>query len=148
MGCRMRPEILAKILADHIVMLMKDHMGPISQRLSALETQGSPIVLAQAAIEQRMAALEARAPEPGPPGPPGPAGLDGAPGLAGKDGAPGLSYCGVYVRGKEYDTGEIVTAGGSAFHCNRLTTAAPGSSSDWTLMVKRGQDGKDTGGRS
>ena len=133
----MRPDVLAESLA----LSVKGLLEPI---VAALERERATV----AALETRLTALEGRAPEPGPPGPPGPAGLDGAPGLAGKDGAPGLSYCGVYVRGKEYDTGEIVTAGGSAFHCNRLTTAAPGSSSDWTLMVKRGQDGRDTGGRT
>jgi hypothetical protein len=129
-----RPDVLAESLA----LAVKGFVAPLTARLA----QADAVI---AALSTRIAELEARPPVPGPAGPAGPAGTDG---IAGKNGAPGLSYCGVYVRGKQYDTGEIVTAGGSAFHCNRLTTGAPGSSPDWTLMVKRGQDGKDTGGRT
>jgi hypothetical protein len=134
----MRPEILA----EHLAGLVKGLVGPLAGRVAALETDPRLV-----AFEARLAAVEARAPEPGPPGPPGPAGRDGATGLNGKDGAPGLQYCGVYVRGKIYDTGDLVTFGGSAFACQRETTAAPESSHDWVLMVKRGRDGKDAGGR-
>jgi hypothetical protein len=132
-----RPDVLAASLA----LSVKGLVAPLQARLAQAD-------VTIAALSARIAELEARPPVPGPEGPAGPAGPAGIDGLNGKDGAPGLSYCGVYVRGKQYDTGEIVTAGGSAFHCNRLTTGAPGSSPDWTLMVKRGQDGKDTGGRT
>ena len=90
-------------------------------------------------VRERMAGLEARPPEPGPPGPPGPAGADG---INGKDGVPGLTYCGVYVEGKTYDTGAVVTWAGSAWHCNAAeTTSKPGDGSKaWTLMVKAGRD--------
>src|SRR5262245_3483332 len=87
---------------------------------------------------------------------PGPAGKDGAPGLDGldgKDGAPGppgrdglagLSYEGVYVDGKTYERGQLVTWGGSSWHCNETTTSKPGDGQKaWTLMVKRGRDGHD-----
>jgi hypothetical protein len=111
----MRPEALAESLAATIKALVE----PLAARVTE---------------------LEARAPVPGPEGPMGPAGPAG---LNGKDGAQGLTYCGVHVAGKTYDAGTIVTAGGSAFHCERETTATPGSSHDWTLMVKRGRDGKD-----
>lgn len=124
----MRPEVLAHSLA----VAVKGLLEPLVQRAAQADAT-------IAALAARVVELEAREPRQGPPGPPG---ADGAPGLNGKDGSPGLVYCGVYVRGKQYDTGELVTAGGSAFHCNRLTTAAPGTSNDWTLMVKRGQDGK------
>jgi hypothetical protein len=134
-----RPEVLAESLA----LSVKGLLEPI---VAALEMERATV----AALVARVAELEARAPVPGPMGPAGPAGAEGpagAAGLAGKDGAPGLQYCGVYVRGKTYDAGEVVTDGGSAFHCQRLTGAAPGSSPDWVLMVKRGRDGKDAGGR-
>jgi hypothetical protein len=37
-----------------------------------------------------------------------------------------------------------VTLDGSVFHCNVAeTTQRPGTGPDWTLMIKRGQDGRD-----
>jgi hypothetical protein len=90
------------------------------------------------ALRERVAVLETRPPMPGPPGDPGPPGKDGA------DGTAGLAYLGVYQDGKSYDRGELVTWAGSAWHCNEATTTKPGDSSKaWTLMVKRGRDGKD-----
>lgn len=50
---------------------------------------------------------------------------------------------GVYVDGKSYTKGDVVTWGGSQFHCNEDTTAKPETSKAWTLIVKRGRDGKD-----
>jgi hypothetical protein len=53
-------------------------------------------------------------------------------------------YLGVYQDGKPYTKGDLVTWGGSAWHCNEDTTSKPGDGSkDWTLMVKRGRDGRD-----
>jgi hypothetical protein len=83
-------------------------------------------------LRDRLATLEARAPEPGPPGPPG------------RDGAPGLEWCGVFLEGQSYDRGQLVTWAGSSWHCNEATTTKPGEGSKaWSLMVKRGRDGKD-----
>ena len=81
-----------------------------------------------------------RAPLPGPPGPEGPPGPAGRDGLDGKS----LNYVGVYVAGKTYDAGDLATDDGSVFYCARMTTARPGTSHDWQLMVKRGKDGKST----
>lgn len=93
---------------------------------------------------ERLATLEARAPQPGPPGEKGDPGAAGAPGRDGLDGKPGLEYCGVYVDGRSYDRGELVTYAGSTWHCNEPTTTKPGDGSKaWVLMVKRGRDGKD-----
>lgn len=50
---------------------------------------------------------------------------------------------GVYMPGKEYDKSAIVTCEGSAFISQCKTSARPGKSSDWRLLVKRGRDGKD-----
>ena len=141
----MRPDVLA----EHLAATIRGLLGPFGLRLAALEQRDPRGELEGLAM--RIAELEARAPVPGPAGPPGSAGrdgVDGKDGLDGKDGAPGLRYCGVHVHNKTYDTGDLVTAGGSAFHCQRTTTAAPGASPDWMLMVKRGRDGKDSGGRS
>ena len=69
--------------------------------------------------------------------------------MDGKDGAPGLRYCGVHVSGRTYDAGDLVTAGGSAWHCNGMTTTAPGDGRpDWTLMVKHGRDLRDPARRT
>lgn len=101
-------------------------------------------------LRERVAALESRAPVPGPAGKDGAPGLDGkdgAPGLTGKDGkdgTPGLDWVGVYQAGKSYERSQCVTAGGSTWHCNEPTTTAPGDGAKaWSLMVKRGRDGKD-----
>lgn len=95
-------------------------------------------------LRERVAVLEVRPSLPGPPGEPGPAGKDGTNGLDGKDGTAGLSFEGVYQEGKSYEFGHLVTWGGSSWHCNESTTTKPGDGSKaWTLMVKRGRDGKD-----
>lgn len=131
----MRPDVLA----EHLATTIRGLVGPLVLRVSALERLDNEL----AGVAARLAVLETREPLAGPPGPPGPAGADGRDGLDGKDGAPGLRYCGVHVRGKTYDTGDLVTAGGSAFFCHRTTTAAPGASGDWSLMVKRGRDARE-----
>ncbi|MFC0694717.1 hypothetical protein [Paraburkholderia humisilvae] len=61
---------------------------------------------------------------------------------------PVLIYCGVYEYGRRYDAGDVVTFGGSLWHCNAATGAKPDEHTDdavkpWTLAVKRGRDGKD-----
>lgn len=92
-------------------------------------------------IKERVAVLEAR---PQVPGPQGPTGEPGPPGKDGRDGDAQLPYLGVYQEGKEYTAGQMATWGGSMWHCNALTTSKPGEGSkDWTLMVKRGRDGRD-----
>jgi hypothetical protein len=89
-------------------------------------------------MRERLAVVETR------PSQPGPAGQDGAPGPAGADGKPGLEWCGVYVDSHPYECGQLVTWGGSTWHCNEATTTKPGEGSKaWSLMVKRGRDGKD-----
>lgn len=94
-----------------------------------------------ATLRERIAVLESRPPAVGPQGEPGPAGKDGKDGEPGK---PGMSYEGVYQEGKAYDAGQLVTWGGSSWHCNEPTDTKPGDGSKaWTLMVKRGRDGKD-----
>ena len=90
------------------------------------------------ALRERVAVVEVRPQLQGPPGEPGQPGKDGA------DGTAGLSFEGVYQDGKSYDLGNLVTWAGSSWHCNEQTTTKPGDGSKaWTLMVKRGRDGKD-----
>ena len=141
----MRPDVLAQ----HLGTTIRGLVGPMTLRVAELEAASGRTAIALdgfqtslGSLEQRIALIEARAPEPGPrgePGPPGPQGEPGAPGLDGKS----WNYVGVYVAGKTYDPSDLVTDHGSLFYCNRITTARPGQSPDWKLMVKRGQDGKD-----
>lgn len=63
-------------------------------------------------------------------------------------GLPVMIYRGVYEYGRRYEVGDVVTFGGSAWHCNAPTGAKPDEHTDdpvkpWTLAVKRGRDGKD-----
>ncbi len=51
-------------------------------------------------------------------------------------------YRGVF-REQEYEEGDTVTSGGSNWHANRITRSRPGIDDSWTLMTKRGSDGKD-----
>jgi hypothetical protein len=135
-------------LADAVVLTMKGALTPVLERLAAAETRLAALgaldgrLTTLEAVRERVAALEALEPPAGPPGPPGPAGRDG---LDGKDGTPGLRYCGVYADGRGYALGDIVTWAGSMWHCHDATTTKPGDGSPaWTLMVKRGRDGKGT----
>jgi len=179
-----------------------------------------------AIVEERLAALEKRAPEPGPAGATGERGLpgadgvgvadalvdrdgalvvtlsdgrtkslgiivgkdgnDGKNGLDGADGAPGqdgldglgfddldlihdgakgftfrwslgdrvversftvpvVTYRGTFKAGDNYTPGDLVTWGGSMWHCDEPSSDKPDAigQKSWTLAVKRGQNGKD-----
>jgi len=135
------PEAGYDDLRTRIVMLEARPPAPdvidLRERLASLERrlQDDGLTKDMAALRERVAVLEVKPVTPGPQGEPGP---------AGKDGTPGLSYEGVYQDGKEYEIGQIVTWAGSTWHCNETTTTKPGDASKaWTLMVKRGRDGKD-----
>jgi hypothetical protein len=53
-------------------------------------------------------------------------------------------YQGVFMDGKSYETGDVVTWAGSTWHANEPTSMKPGDGSKaWTLSVKKGRDGKD-----
>jgi hypothetical protein len=52
-------------------------------------------------------------------------------------------YRGVYADGAGYEPGDMVTHGGSLWHCNEATTIKPGEGALWTLAAKRGRDGRD-----
>jgi integrin beta 3 len=53
-------------------------------------------------------------------------------------------YRGVFKEGNEYHRGDVVTFGGSTWHCNNHTKDKPGETiKAWTLQTKRGRDGKD-----
>jgi len=58
---------------------------------------------------------------------------------------PVMMYQGVFKEGETYDHGDMVTWGGSLWHCDVLTRDKPGEPNvkAWTLAAKRGRDGKD-----
>lgn len=105
-------------------------------------------------LREKVAALEARAPVPGPPGPAGVNGTDGKDGVAGTPGDPGPpgpmgkfadSYKDVYEQGATYAGGDVVTDDGSLWLCKAATTTdRPGRSSAWRLICKRGKDAKES----
>lgn len=57
---------------------------------------------------------------------------------------PKIEWHGVWQEGKEYTRGDVVTWGGSLWHCDEKSTEKPdGPLNQWRLMVKRGRDGRD-----
>ncbi|MEX3690609.1 hypothetical protein AB3X91_16200 [Paraburkholderia sp. BR14263] len=57
-----------------------------------------------------------------------------------------LIYRGVWQEDHEYEPGDMVTWGGSMWHCNARTRERPDAgNAAWTLAVKRGRDGKNGG---
>jgi|SRR5215831_8251778 len=115
-------------LVDAVEHAVKTALAPVVGRLRALETSAAEL----AGARERIAALEAREPVPGPPGPPGPAGADGV---------PGMTYRGPWDPARRYAKGDVVTIDGSMWHANTDTERRPGDGSgEWTLAVKRGRD--------
>ena len=56
---------------------------------------------------------------------------------------PDFRHVGVWKDTQNYRWGHCVTDGGSTWHCERTgTNERPGTGDDWTLIVKRGRDGK------
>lgn len=51
-------------------------------------------------------------------------------------------YCGIYKADDEYAPGDLVTWGGSMWHCDEPTKEKPGAG-PWTLAAKKGRDGRD-----
>jgi hypothetical protein len=133
--------------ADVLVLAIKSALAPVVAAQTALQeqiadlsrrVQDDAFTKELGALRERVAVVEVRPVLPGPPGDPGPPGKDGA------DGKAGLTYLGVFQEGKQYEVGELVTWGGSMWHCNEATELKPGEGSKaWTLAVKRGRDGKD-----
>lgn len=137
---------LAEALATVVRDVVRRSLEPHAAKVALLEaTMGAAVADVRTAclrelgdVRERVAVVETREPVPGPQGPPGPAGIDG------KDGSAGLRFQGVFTQGKAYEPGDVATWDGSSWHCNEPTTGKPGDGSKgWTLMVKRGRDGRD-----
>jgi hypothetical protein len=63
--------------------------------------------------------------------------------LAVLEARPGLKYQGVWDKAKRYDAGTFVTDQGSLWHANTEARGVrPGDGNIWTLVVKKGVDGK------
>lgn len=52
-------------------------------------------------------------------------------------------YRNVFKQGESYARGDIVTWGGCAWYCEKDTGEKPEAGENWSLMVKKGRDGKD-----
>jgi len=146
------------VLVEAMDKAVRSALAPVVTRLRAVETAAADLT----PVTTRIASLEARQPVPGPPGPAGADGLgfedatveyDGertirltwARGDARREQAiklPAMLYRGVFAPGKLYERGDVVTWGGSLWHCNADTSTRPGDGGPtWTLAVKRGRDG-------
>jgi len=56
---------------------------------------------------------------------------------------PVMMYRGVYKNSESYEAGDVVTCGGSMFHCNKDDPeGSPGNSDDWQQCVKKGRDSR------
>jgi integrin beta 3 len=57
---------------------------------------------------------------------------------------PAMLYRGIYRDGEHYTRGDVVTLGGSLWHCDEDTAEKPGEGKTaWILAAKRGRDGRD-----
>jgi len=110
--------VKTETLEDYIQLMIADMQG-VQARLKLLEEKTrSPAagVKDSQGLEARVAKLESR---------------------------PLVRYHGVWSPDTEYQRGDLVTSGGSMWHCWHTTRAKPGESDDWQLCVKRGSPGKD-----
>jgi hypothetical protein len=165
----------ANELAGVVIDVIRDALEPLATRVSTVERQfgervhETTLTLTRelAAVRERLAVVETRAPVPGPPGADGVNGQDGLGfddlgvdfdgnrtltlhftcGDQTKSFAielPFLKWQGTYRGTTAYRPGDVVTWAGSAWHAKEATMEPPGEGSKaWTLMVKRGRDGRD-----
>jgi len=160
-----RGDVLTEMIGD-----LTRRVGEVEGRL---DRETDPLRADLGALRERVAVVEVREQIPGPPGEPGTDGTNGRDGVDGLgfddlavtfDGdrtielaftrgdqrkafpivLPFLRYQGVFVEGKHYGPGDVVTWAGSTWHWKRATATKPGDGvKAWTLVVKRGRDGKD-----
>jgi hypothetical protein len=164
----MQAEDLATIVVEALKPLVA-RVAALDARLTRLDTGHGGDAETIAALRERVAVLETRAPVPGPPGAPGRDGVDGL-GIddvgvehdgergftfrakagdrvkdCGSFALPVLIYRGVYAPEHAYTPGDVVTHGGSAWHCQLATRTRPETvegAAAWRLMVKRGDRGR------
>lgn len=165
---------LVETRTDAAIGAVRTELEQVNKYAARLEGYTSFLQRDAGALSERVAVVETRAPVPGPAGQDGQngaPGTDGIDGLGFEDLAvdfdgdrrlelrferaggraksfpivlPFLRYQGVYQDGKSYDVGDVVTWGGSTWHCKTATSTKPGEgSAAWVLIVKRGRDGRD-----
>lgn len=136
------------VLVDAFEQVVRNALAPVVERLR----QAEAVVGDVGHLRDRVAAVEAVVPVPGPPGTNG-VGLerveyDGERTITLAWGdvrvpirIPAMIYRGVYVAGRQYERGDCVTVGGSVYHANTDTATRPGELAQaWTLAVKQGRD--------
>jgi hypothetical protein len=166
----MQPEVLAEIVVLTVKEAIAPLRADVERLQLALAERTAALALAETTlghVRERLAGLEARPPVPGPPGTDGLDGLPGTDGLGFDDLAvtfdgdrtlaltftrgivtktfpivlPIPRYQGIYQAGVLYSPGDLVTWGGSAWHCHQPTDSRPGElARAWQLMVKAGRD--------
>lgn len=156
-----------------LVGLTVEEAEVLRDRVAALEHKSCD-VSELGAVRERLVAVETRQPVPGPAGARGADGAhgkDGADGVGWDDLSleakdertwvvkaargervkelgtiqiPAQIQRGIWVDGKSYEHGDVVTWAGSQWHANEPTDTKPGNGSKaWTLVVKCGRDGRD-----
>lgn len=148
-------QAIAPVIRDYVT----QSVGEVRERQLVLETKATaapvpdPLLMT---ICERIAVLETR------PVPVAEKGEKGDPGRDGAPGTPGLTYQGGFQDGKAYAPGDVVTWGGHAWHCYKSTTVRPDALASmatmddggvafngpngkdfWSLLVKRGDRGRD-----
>jgi hypothetical protein len=166
----MQPDALAEIVVMTVKAALAPVRAEIVRLELALAEKAGVVehlATSLADARERLAGMEARPPVPGPPGEHGLDGLNGADGLGFEDLGvtfdgertlaltftrgpvvktfpvvlPIPKYQGTYTAGLMYAPGDLVTWGGSTWHCKQPTSARPGElASAWQLMVKAGRD--------
>lgn len=165
-------ESLAGQVAAVLASELERGLAPVLARLERVEgaqLAHAAYVVDAGALRERLAGLEARPPVPGPAGAPGADGRDGVDGLSLADfdltfdgvrtftaslgtgdrrqertiTLPIPVWRGIYQAGQVYERGDLVTVGGSMWHCqaDRGTTTRPETADGapfWRLCVKRG----------
>jgi len=168
------------VIVKGIAPVVREQLAALSERVSAIEArekgEPGPVGPRGADGPEGKPGRDGLPGVPGAPGKDGPAGKDGADGLGFDDltvlhdgernltlrfikgervkeftvTIPTLIYRGIYTEGKTYEPGDVVTWGGSAWHCYKATTVKPDAvgrgpqaKDFWTLMVKEGREGKE-----
>lgn len=108
-GDRVVKFYLLKTIFATLVEVVRTSMKSAKQNWKIVDTQTR-----LSAIEARLAGLEQRK-------------------------SAGVSYAGVHIHAKRYLEGQLCTRGGSLWLCTTDTVEAPGQSSSWKLVVKRGE---------
>lgn len=148
---------------------LRANAATVIARLAEIEARALVTDRDHAATRERLAAVEARTPIPGTPGRDGAPGADGftcdelvatqdpdgqhvtlgyrrgeVTKTIGSVFLPIPIYRGVFEPGRTYAPGDLVTCGGSVWHCHTPTDARPGNGAPaWVLAVKCGRDGRD-----